>query len=1096
MPKRTDLHKILIIGSGPIVIGQACEFDYSGTQACKALREEGYHTILVNSNPATIMTDPEIADATYIEPLTVPVLERIIAKERPDALLPTMGGQTGLNMATDLYRAGILDKYGVELIGANAEAIDVAESREHFKQAMLEVGLEVPKSYAITTLEEARGCLEDIGLPAIVRPSFTLGGTGSGIAYNREDFDRMVRNGLDQSPTHQVLIEESVIGWKEFELEVMRDADNNYVVICSIENFDPMGVHTGDSITVAPAQTLTDKEYQVLRDMARRVMERVGVETGGSNVQFAVHPETGRTLVIEMNPRVSRSSALASKATGFPIAKIAAKLAVGYRLHELPNDITRETPASFEPMLDYVVVKIPRWNMEKFPHADPTLGTQMKSVGEVMAIGRTFLEALQKGLCAREDGRDSLFDPEAAGAHGAAASLADIRHNLIAPNPDRVFYIVPALDAGLSIEEIVELTYIDPWFLREIDEARQLRNRVAGRPLAALDAELMREAKQAGMADSLIARLVSPRVSELEVRAYRKALGIAAVYSRVDTCAAEFPAHTPYLYSNYESVCESYPTDQEKIIVLGSGPNRIGQGIEFDYCCTHASFAFQDLGYETIMVNCNPETVSTDYDVSDRLYFEPLTLEHILNICDLERPKGVIVQFGGQTPLKLVRKLADAGVPILGTSPDAIDLAEDRERFGALMKEIGLPMPESGIARSEGQAFAVAHEIGYPVIVRPSYVLGGRAMAIVYGDQELEHYIRSAVKVAEDTPILIDRFLEDAFEMDVDCVSDGQDARVAAIMEQIELTGVHSGDSACVIPTIMVGEEALQTLRDYTHKLARALKTVGCLNVQYAMKDGVVYVIEANPRASRTVPYVSKATGVPWVRVACQLVTGKTLAELGIPEEPRLRGHYCKEVALPFNKFPDEPAMLGPEMRSTGEVMGMDQSFGMAFAKAQMAAGNTLPDAGTVFLSVNEHDKPNLVPIARELCALGFSLVGTRGTAAFLRDNGLDVKTILKVSEGRPNGVDSIINGEIALVINTPLGGRSFSDEHVLRQAAIAHGVPTLTTLSAAKAATQAIAAMREGEIQVLSLQECWQHRMDINTDGTDSHAGNSHHCK
>jgi carbamoyl-phosphate synthase large subunit len=1087
MPKRTDLHKILIIGSGPIVIGQACEFDYSGTQACKALREEGYSTVLVNSNPATIMTDPEIADVTYIEPLTVPVLERIIAKERPDALLPTMGGQTGLNLATDLYRAGVLDKYGVELIGANAQAIDVAESREHFKQAMLDAGLEVPKSYVVTTWEEARSCLDDIGLPAIVRPSFTLGGTGSGIAYNRLDFERMVRNGLDQSPIHQVLIEESVIGWKEIELEVMRDADNNFITICSIENVDPMGVHTGDSITVAPAQTLSDKEYQELRDMARRVMERVGVECGGSNVQFAVHPDTGRTLMIEMNPRVSRSSALASKATGFPIAKIASKLAVGYRLPELRNDITRETPASFEPTIDYVVVKIPRWNMEKFPCADATLGTQMKSVGEVMAIGRTFLEALQKGLCAREDGRDSLFDPDA-----AQASLEDIRHHLSVPNPERIFYLVPALDAGLSIEEIFDLTYIDPWFLREIDEARQLRDRIAGRSLDSIDAELLREAKRAGMTDSLIARLVSPRVGELDVRAYRKALGIVAVYSRVDTCAAEFPAHTPYLYSCYESVCEAYPSDREKIVVLGSGPNRIGQGIEFDYCCTQASFAYQDMGYETIMVNCNPETVSTDYDVSDRLYFEPLTLEHILNICDLERPKGVIVQFGGQTPLKLVRKLADAGVPILGTSPDSIDLAEDRERFGALMQEIGLPMPESGIAHSEEQAFAVARKIGYPVIVRPSYVLGGRAMAIVYNDRELEHYIRSAVKVAEETPILIDRFLEDAFEMDVDCVSDGQDARVAAIMEQIELTGVHSGDSACVIPTVMVGEKALQTLRDYTHKLARALKTVGCLNVQYAMKDGVVYVIEANPRASRTVPYVSKATGTPWVRVACQLLTGKTLAELNVPEEPRLRGHYCKEVVLPFAKFPDEPAMLGPEMRSTGEVMGMDRNFGMAFAKAQMAAGNALPDSGTVFLSVNDHDKCNLVPIARELAELGFSLIGTRGTAAYLRDRGLDVKTIRKVSEGRPNGVDRIINGEIALVINTPLGERSFSDEHVLRQAAVAHGIPTVTTLSAAKAATQAIAAMRNCEIQVLSLQECWQHRMDDGSNGCNCHAGHS----
>ena len=1075
MPKRTDIHKILIIGSGPIIIGQACEFDYSGTQACKALREEGYYTILINSNPATIMTDPQIADATYIEPLNVPVVERIIEKERPDALLSTMGGQTGLNLSMDLHRKGILERYGVELIGASARAIEVAEDRELFKEAMIEIGLEVPKSHSVSSLQEARRFLEDIGLPAIIRPSFTLGGTGSGIAYNKADYDEMVERGLAQSPVHQLLVEESVIGWKEFELEVMRDADNGYVVICSIENLDPMGVHTGDSITVAPAQTLTDKEYQILRDMARRVMERVGVETGGSNVQFAVHPETGRTLIIEMNPRVSRSSALASKATGFPIAKIAAKLAVGYRLHELPNDITQETPASFEPMLDYVVVKIPRWNMEKFPEADPTLGTQMKSVGEVMAIGRTFAEALQKGLYSREDGRDSLFDAVAAGA-----SMAELRRRLIVPNPERAFYLVPALDAGMTVEEISALTHIDPWFLREIDGIRHLRDRIAGRALEEVGEELMREVKQSGMSDALIGRLVSPPAKELEVRAYRKHLGVSPVYSRVDTCAAEFPAYTPYLYSTYESVCEAQPSKRRKIVVLGSGPNRIGQGIEFDYCCTHGSFAFQELGYETIMVNCNPETVSTDYDVSDRLYSEPLTLEHILNICDLEKPEGVIVQFGGQTQLKLVGKLAKAGVPILGTSPDAIDLAEDRERFGAFMHEIGLPMPEHGAARSVEEAFAVAERIGYPVMVRPSYVLGGRAMAIVYDHEGLDRYIRSAVQVAEDTPILIDRFLEDAFEMDVDCVSDGEDVRIAAIMEQIELAGVHSGDSACVIPTVMVSEEALQTLREYTRILAHTMHTVGCLNVQYAMKDGIVYVLEANPRASRTVPYVSKSTGVPWVRVACQIISGRKLAELDIPDEPLLRGHFCKEVVLPFIKFPGEPAILGPEMRSTGEVMGMDESFGMAYAKAQMAAGSALPTSGTVFLSVNDHDKLNLLPIAWDLSNMGFSLVATSGTAKALRADGLKVADVLKVSEGRPNGVDLIINGDIDLVINTPLGRRSFSDEHVLRQVAIAHGVPVLTTLSAAKAAALAIAALREGRLEVVSLQERWQNKVKV----------------
>jgi carbamoyl-phosphate synthase large subunit len=1072
MPKRTDLHTILIIGSGPIVIGQACEFDYSGTQACKALREEGYRTVLVNSNPATIMTDPEVADATYIEPLTPEVLERVIAKERPDAVLPTMGGQTGLNLAMDLHRLGILQKYGVELIGARAESIDVAEDRDLFKAAMEEIGLEVPRSHAVSSLEQARSLLEDVGLPTIIRPSFTLGGTGSGIAYNRRDFDDMVERGLEQSPIHRVLIEESVLGWKEIELEVMRDADDNYVVICSIENFDPMGVHTGDSITVAPAQTLTHPEYQVLRNQARLIMERVGVETGGSNVQFAIHPENGRILVIEMNPRVSRSSALASKATGFPIAKIAAKLAVGYRLHELPNDITRETPASFEPTIDYVVAKIPRWNMEKFPHANATLGTQMKSVGEVMAIGRTFIEALQKGLYAREDPRDSLFDEEA-----AQASLDEIRHRLIEPTPERAFYLVPAMDHGLSIDEIFRLSAIDPWFLREIARARDLRDQLRTRTLDELDARLMRELKQAGFADAIIGRHLATPADEMEVRRHRLALGITAVYSRVDTCAAEFPARTPYLYSTYESLCEAQPSDRQKIVVLGSGPNRIGQGIEFDYCCVHASMAFQEMGYETIMVNCNPETVSTDYDVSDRLYFEPLTVEHILNICELEKPAGVVFQFGGQTPLKLVRKLRDAGVPVLGTDADAIDLAEDRERFGDLMRQIGLPMPESGIAHSEEEAFAVAERIGYPVIVRPSYVLGGRAMAIVHEARELEHYVRSAVKVAEDTPILVDRFLSDAFEMDVDCVCDGQEVRIAAIMEQIELTGVHSGDSACVIPTVMIDDGTLDTVRQYTRRLAHALKTVGCMNVQYAMLDGVVYVIEANPRASRTVPYVSKATGVPWARVACQVLAGRTLSELGVPDEPMLEGHFCKEVVLPFQKFREEPPTLGPEMRSTGEVMGMDTDFGMAYAKAQIAGGNGLPTAGTAFLSVHDRDKQNLVPIARELREMGFALIATRGTAAALQAAGLEVRPVFKVHEGRPHCVDKIINGEIDLVVETPLAGISYGDEHALRAAAIAHGVPMVTTLSAARAATKAIAALKRGDMVVQSLQEHWHRR-------------------
>ncbi len=1075
MPKRTDLCKILIIGSGPIVIGQACEFDYSGTQACKALREEGYVTLLVNSNPATIMTDPATADITYIEPLTVPSLERIIARERPDAILPTMGGQTGLNLAMALAEEGVLERYGVELIGAQAEAIDLAEDRDLFKQAMLEIGLEVPRSEAVRSLAEARRALEQLGLPAIIRPSFTLGGSGSGIAYNREDFDRLVSHGLEQSPTHQVLIEESVIGWKEYELEVMRDADDGFCVICSIENLDPMGVHTGDSITVAPAQTLTDKEYQVLRNQARQVMVRVGVETGGSNVQFAVHPQTGRTLVIEMNPRVSRSSALASKATGFPIAKIAAKLAVGYRLHELPNDITRETPASFEPMLDYVVVKIPRWNMEKFPSADDTLGTQMKSVGEVMAIGRTFGEALQKGLASREDSRDSLFD-----AAAAEASMDTIRHRLIEPTPERIFYLIAALDRGLSVADVARLSGMDPWFLHEIDALRALRDTFAGRPLAEITPEQMRELKRAGFADAVIGRLVSPVADELAVRAHRVAQGVTPVYSRVDTCAAEFPALTPYLYSNYESVCEAEPTQREKVLVLGSGPNRIGQGIEFDYSCTHASFAFQEMGYETIMVNCNPETVSTDYDTSDRLYFEPLTLEHILNICDLERPVGVIVQFGGQTPLKLVQRLAEAGAPILGTGSDAIDLAEDRERFGDLMQRIGLRMPAYGMARSMEQAYAVADRVGYPVVVRPSYVLGGRAMAIVHNRAQLEHYMQCAVQVAENAPILIDRFLDDAIEMDVDCVSDGREVRIAAIMEQIERTGVHSGDSACVIPTVGLTEAELDLVRDSTRRLALALQTVGCLNIQYALQDGVLYVIEANPRASRTVPYVSKATGVPWIPVACQIIAGGMLADMDVPDEPLLEGHYIKEVVLPFIKFREEPAVLGPEMRSTGEVMGMDADFGMAFAKAQIAAGNGLPTQGTVFLSVNDRDKAALVPIARDLADLGFSLCGTAGTALYLADRGLAVRPIRKVQEGRPNGVDLIINGELQLLINTPLDERSYKDEPSLRQAAIAHGVPVFTTISGARAATQAIIALRNGEPEVKSLQEAWAVRKEL----------------
>jgi carbamoyl-phosphate synthase large subunit len=1078
MPKRTDIHTILVIGSGPIVIGQACEFDYSGTQACKALREEGYRVVLVNSNPATIMTDPEMADRTYVEPLTVPVVERIIARERPDAILSTVGGQTGLNLSSDLAEQGVLERYGVELIGANWDAIRVAEDREMFKGAMIEIGLEVPHSGVAHSVEEAMAIAEETGYPAIIRPSFTLGGTGGGIAYNVQEFRDMVRHGLDASPIHQVLVEASVIGWKEIELEVMRDIADNFVVICSIENFDPMGIHTGDSLTVAPVQTLTDREYQRLRDMAARVIRRVGVETGGSNIQFAINPQDGRVVVIEMNPRVSRSSALASKATGFPIAKIAAKLAVGYTLDEIPNDITRETPASFEPTIDYVVVKIPRWAFEKFSGADPTLGTQMKSVGEAMSIGRTFQEALQKGLRSLEieryglgaDGYDKI-DPER------------LRERLITPHPERIFYVRYAFQAGISVEQVAMLTHIDPWFLAQIEDLVHLEGRLRAFTLDTLPRDLLWKAKRAGFSDVQLAHLcgvdgvgegaVSDRVcAELTVREKRKSLDIAAVYNLVDTCAAEFAAYTPYMYSTYETACEANPTEQRKVMILGGGPNRIGQGIEFDYCCCHAAFALRDMGIQTIMVNCNPETVSTDYDTSDRLYFEPLTLEDVLNIVDVEEPDGVLVQFGGQTPLKLARALEATGVPIWGTSPDSIDLAEDRGRFGALLEDLGIPQPPNGTAFSLEEARAVAAQIGYPVLVRPSYVLGGRAMAIVHGEHELEMYIREAVEVTPDAPVLIDRFLEDAFEMDVDAVSDGTDAVIGGIMEQIELAGVHSGDSACVIPTYMVTPEHLETMRRYTLQLAKALNVCGLMNVQYAMKDGVVYVLEVNPRASRTIPFVSKATGVPLARIAAQVMAGKTLRELGLVEEPAVDGYWVKEVALPFIKFQGVDTILGPEMKSTGESMGVADSFGWAFAKAQMGVGGALPLEGTVFLSVNDNDKPTLLPIARQLADLGFGLLCTSGTAAYLSAQGLQTSTVFKVNEGRPNAADYIVNGEIDLVINTPLGRASFFDEEALRRTAVAYGVPYTTTLSAASAAVEAIQAMRSEQVSVSSLQE------------------------
>ncbi len=1063
----------MIIGSGPIVIGQACEFDYSGTQAVKALKEEGFEVVLVNSNPATIMTDPELADRTYIEPLDVETVARIIERERPDALLSTVGGQTGLNLSVALADAGVLDKFGVELIGAKKEAVRLAEDRSLFRNAMQEIGLEVPRSGLAHTLDEALAVVKEVGFPAIIRPSFTLGGTGGSTAYNIEEYRDLVQHGMDSSPIHQVLVEESVIGWKELELEVMRDVADNVVVICSIENFDPMGVHTGDSITVAPAQTLTDKEYERMRNQAFAIIRKIGVETGGSNIQFAISPYDGRIVVIEMNPRVSRSSALASKATGFPIAKIAAKLAVGYTLDELRNDITRVTPASFEPTIDYVVAKIPRWNFEKFPGANTTLGTQMKSVGEVMAIGRTFIEALQKGIRSLEmdrhglgaDGRDDI-DPDR------------LREHLVTPHADRMFYMRYALEQGMSVDEVFELTKVDHWFIRQIQRLLDFEKQLAGHTLETVTRDQWWQAKRLGYSDFQLAYLLGvPRNAdtqfpELLVRKRRLEMGVRVTYSRVDTCAAEFEAFTPYLYSTYETHCESEPTDREKVIILGSGPNRIGQGIEFDYCCSHASFALQEAGVESIMVNCNPETVSTDYDTSDRLYFEPLTLEDVLNVVELEKPRGVILQFGGQTPLKLAEGLQYAGVPILGTSPDSIDLAEDRERFGDLLLRLGIPHPENGTATSFDEARVVAAGIGYPVLVRPSYVLGGRAMAIVYDEDELERYMREAVQVTHEHPVLIDRFLEDAFEMDVDCISDGETAVIGGIMEQIELAGVHSGDSACVIPTYMVREADVEAMRTYTQRLALALNVCGLMNVQYAMKDGVVYVLEVNPRASRTIPFVSKAIGHPLGKLATKVMLGQTLGDLGFLDEVAPDAFYVKEVVLPFAKFPGVDTVLGPEMRSTGEAMGVGPTFGMAYAKAQMGVSCPLPTSGTAFLSVNDNDKPNLLPVARQLSEAGFRLMATGGTAAFLARAGLEVERVLKVSEGRPNGVDHIKNGEIALIINTPLGKASFTDEGALRRAAVAYNVPCMTTLSAAAAAVEGIMALRQGDPGVRSLQE------------------------
>ena len=1077
MPRRTDLHRVLIIGSGPIVIGQACEFDYSGTQACKALKSEGLEVILVNSNPATIMTDPEIADRTYVEPLTVGVLEQVIQREKPDSILPTVGGQTALNLAVALGEEGVLDRYGVELIGASVDAIKVAEDRLKFKDAMRSIGVEVPQSFIAGSMEQAYEAAEKIGqFPVIIRPSFTLGGVGGGIAYNIEEFRELARRGLSMSPVHEVLVEESVIGWKEFELEVMRDCANNFVVICSIENIDAMGVHTGDSITVAPALTLTDKEYQRMRDAARRIIGRVGVETGGSNIQFAVNPTDGRMVAIEMNPRVSRSSALASKATGFPIAKIAAKLALGYRLDEIRNDITRITPASFEPTIDYVVVKVPRWAFEKFPQADRTLTTQMKSVGEAMAIGRTFKEAFLKAFRSLELGKSGQLLGQLTGA-GAAdqEDSASLQQALGIPTDRRMWAVFRALERGWNIEDIHRLTHIDRWFLTQFQQIVELGKSAAAVGARDLSDDLLRELKRAGFADSDLARLLQLDEGSLRVR--RQDAGLVPAYKRIDTCAAEFESFTPYLYGTFETECEADPTPRAKVVILGSGPNRIGQGIEFDYCCCHAAFALRDEGYETVMVNCNPETVSTDYDTVDRLYFEPLTFEDVFAIVERERGKGgevsCVVQYGGQTPLKLALSLQNAGVRILGTSPDSIDLAEDRKRFAKLLWDLGIPQAPSGTATSADEAREVAAAIGFPVVVRPSYVLGGRAMAIVYDTAALDRYMRHAVNASPEHPILVDKFLEDATEIDVDAIADASGGVIiGGIMEHIEQAGIHSGDSSCVVPPYQLNDRHIATIRDYTRRIARALNVVGLMNTQFALKDDVVYVLEVNPRASRTIPYLSKATGVPLAKIAARLMIGRTLAEAGLTDDLQVSGHFVKTPVFPFVRFPGVDTLLGPEMKSTGEVMGGAETFGTAFAKAQMAAGQHLPESGTAFISVNNLDKPNVLPVARQLATLGFKLVATRGTAAYLRAHGLEADIIFKVNEGRPHVGDELLNRRISLVINTPLGRESFFDDRTVRSAAMLQGVPCITTLTGAAAAVSAIAALKTEGLTVKSLQE------------------------
>jgi carbamoyl-phosphate synthase large subunit len=1076
MPRRADLHRILVIGSGPIVIGQAAEFDYSGTQAARALREEGYEVILVNSNPATIMTDPEIADRTYLEPVTPEFVELIIEKERPDALLPTMGGQTALNVAMALSESGALERYGVELIGARARAIAIAEDRKLFAEAMKRIGLAVAEGGIATTLEEAEAIVERTDYPAIIRPSFTLGGSGGGIAYNRAEFEDIVQRGLDESPTTQVLIERSVLGWKEFELEVMRDQYDNVVIVCSIENFDPMGVHTGDSITVAPAMTLTDREYQVMRDAACAVIREVGVAAGGCNIQFAVNPADGEMLVIEMNPRVSRSSALASKATGFPIARIGAKLAVGYRLDEIPNDITKTTPASFEPVLDYVVVKVPRFAFEKFPKASPFLTTQMKSVGESMAIGRTFKEAFQKGLRALEIGRPGwTISVRLTDDRLPDEGIEALRGALRQPTPERVFQVKRALERDMSVKELHELTAIDPWFLEQLRELVE-----AERWYAALDkpgADEIRRMKRFGFSDAQLGAIRGE--AEADVRERRWALGIRPAYKMVDTCAGEFPSSTPYLYGSYDEESEAPRSGKKSVVILGSGPNRIGQGVEFDYCCVRAVMALREVGYETIMVNSNPETVSTDYDTSDKLYFEPLTLEDVLEIVHREQPVGVIVQLGGQTPLKLTRPLEAAGVTILGTSPDAIDIAEDRRRFEKIVRELEIKQPPNGTATSVEEAIEAAERIGYPVLVRPSYVLGGRAMMIVYDADSLRDYFATAARVSEERPVLIDRFLEDAFEADVDAISDGKDVVIGGIMQHIEDAGIHSGDSACVLPPYLIGEAAMETMREQTIALAKALGVVGLINVQYAIKDGVVYVLEVNPRASRTIPFVSKAIGVALASLAARVMLGESLADVGLTKEIVPAYVSVKEAVFPFNKFPGTDPVLGPEMRSTGEVMGISDSFGWSFAKAQLAASNGLPLEGCILITVNDSDKPTVTPIARRFQELGFQLLATTGTARYLKARGIPVRSVFKVHEGRPNCLDNVVNGDVHLLINTPLGKRSQVDDYILREAALRNKIAYTTTMSAANAACDAILALRSRKPSVKSLQE-WQQELGV----------------